>query len=70
MTTVSPTELKPKIRLHYTSSGIEADIRYPVALDKAGEMDDHLMRGVMAAMDKEPRLKLVSAEMPTAKAGD
>ncbi len=70
LTTISPTELKPKIRLHYTASGIEADIRYPVALDKAGEMDDHLMRGVMAALDKEPRLKLVSAEMPTAKAGD
>ena len=70
LTTVSPTELKPKIRLHYTSSGIEADIRYPVALDKAGEMDDHLMRGVMAALDKEPRLKLVGAEMPIAKAGD
>src|SRR6185437_8661970 len=29
LTSVSPTELKPKIRLHYTSSGIEADIRYP-----------------------------------------
>ena len=70
LTTVAPTELKPKIRLHYTASGIEADIRYPVALDKSSEMDDHLMRGVMAALDKEPRLKLVSAEMPTAKAGD
>jgi len=70
LTTVSPTELKPKVRLHYTASGIEADIRYPVALDKAGEIDDHLMHGVMAALDKEPRLKLVGAEMPTAKAGD
>jgi hypothetical protein len=70
LTTVSPMELNPKIRLHYTSSGIEVDIRYPVALDKAGEIDDRLMRGVMAALDKEPRLKLVGAEMPIAKAGD
>jgi len=70
LTSVSPTDFKPKIRLHYTASGIEANIRYPVAMDKAGEIDDHLMRGVMAAMDKEPRLKLVGAEMPTAKAGD
>ena len=70
LTTISPTEFKPRIRLHYTSSGIEADIRYPVAFDKSGEMDDHLMRGIMAALEKEPRLKLVSAEMPTAKAGD
>lgn len=70
LTSVSSTEFKPKIRLHYTASGIEADVRYPVALDKAAEIDDHLMRGVMAALDKEPRLRLVGAEMPTVKAGD
>ena len=70
LTTVSPTDFKPRIRLHYTSSGIEANIRYPVAFDKAGEIDDQLMRGVMSAMDKEPRLKLISAEMPSAKAGN
>ena len=70
LTTVSPAELKPKIRLHYTASGIEADIRYAVALDQAAEMDDHLMRDVMAALEKEPRLKLVSAETPTTKAGE
>ena len=70
LTSVSSTEFKPKVRLHYTASGIEADVRYPVALDKAAEVDDHLMRGVMAALDKEPRLRLVGAEMPTVKAGD
>jgi len=70
LTTISPAELKPKIRLHYIASGLAAEIRYPVALDKAGEMDDQLMHGVMAALAREPRVKLVSAEMPTAKAGD
>ena len=70
LNTIAPSELRPKIRLHYTASGIEADIRFPVALDKSAEIDDNLMRGVMAALDKEPRLKLVGAEMPTVKMGD
>ena len=70
LTTISSADLKAKIRLHYIASGIEADIRYPVALDQASEMDDHLMREVMAALTREPRLKLLSAEMPTAKVAD
>jgi hypothetical protein len=37
-----------------------------VELEKASEMDDHMMREVMAALEREPRLKLVHAEMPTA----
>jgi len=70
LSTVSPGEFRPKVRLHYTASGVEANVRFPVALDKAAEMDDHLMRGVMAALEREPRLKLVGVEMPTAKAAN
>src|SRR5205823_192926 len=54
LTTIAPTDFKPKIRLHYISSGIEADVRYPVAMDKAAEIDDRLMRGLMAALEQEP----------------
>jgi small-conductance mechanosensitive channel len=68
LTTVTPTEFRPKVRLRYTASGIEAVVRFPVGLDKAGEIDDHLMRAVLAALDREPKLKLVSAEMPLSKA--
>jgi len=67
---VSPTELRPKVKLHYTASGIEASIRFPVELGKASEMDDHVMKEIMSAMEREPKLKLVSAEMPAVKAGD
>jgi small-conductance mechanosensitive channel len=70
LSTVSPGEFRPKVRLHYTASGVEANVRFPVVLDKAAEMDDHLMRGVMAALEREPRLKLVGVEMPTAKAAN
>jgi hypothetical protein len=55
------------VRLHYTASGIEATVRYPVEIEKASDIDDHLMRELLAAVEQEPRLKLISAEMPTAK---
>ena len=64
--TVSPAELRPKIRLHYTGSGIEVTVRFPVELEKASEMDDLLMSELMSAFEREPKLKLVSAEMPAA----
>lgn len=69
LSTISATELKPKIRLHYTASGIEATVRFPVEIGKAAEMDDHLMREVLAALDREPRMKLISAEIPGSKVG-
>jgi small-conductance mechanosensitive channel len=64
LSSVSAADLQPKVRLHYTSSGIEAAVRYPVDLEKAGEIDDHLMRELLTAMDREPKLKLINAEMP------
>jgi len=67
LSSVATADLTPKIRLHYTSSGIEASVRFPVDLAKASEIDDHVMRELLSATDKEPKLKLVSAEMPVAK---
>lgn len=67
LNSVSAGELQAKVRLHYTASGIEATVRYPVELQKAADVDDHLMRELLAAVEQEPKLKLISAEMPTAK---
>jgi small-conductance mechanosensitive channel len=67
LSTVSAGELQPKVRLHYTASGIEATVRYPVEIEKATDIDDHLMRELLSAVEQEPKLKLISAEMPTAK---
>jgi hypothetical protein len=69
LSTISPAELRPRIRLHYTAAGIEASVRFPVELEKASEMDDHLMKEVTAALAREPKLKLIGAEMPMVKAG-
>jgi small-conductance mechanosensitive channel len=64
---VSAAELQPKVRLHYTASGMEATVRFPVKIEKASEIDDHLMRELFAAAEREPKLKIVRAEMPGAK---
>ena len=69
LSSVSAAELQPRIRLHYAGSGIEATVRFPVELGKATEIDDHLMRELLAALGREPKLKLLSAEMPLAKVG-
>lgn len=68
LTTVSAPGLEPKVRLHYSGSGIEVTVLYPVELEKAAEVDDRLMRELIADMNKEPKLKLISAEMPAVKA--
>jgi len=70
LTTVTAGELRPKVRLHYTASGVEAVVRYPVEMGQAAEMDDHIMRELISALDREPRMKLISAELAAAKAGD
>jgi small-conductance mechanosensitive channel len=67
LTSISPGELKPRVHLHYTAAGIEAAVKYAVEFQKASEMDDHLMKEIMAALEQEPRIKLVSAELQSAK---
>ena len=68
LSSVSPGELRPKVSLHYAAAGIEAVVRFPVLLEKSAERDDEVMRGLLAALDREPKLKLISAEQPTAQA--
>jgi small-conductance mechanosensitive channel len=70
LSSVSAVELRPGVRLHYAGLGIEATVRFPVELGKATETDDQVMRELLSALDHEPKLKLVSAEMPVAKAAD
>jgi len=64
---VSSGELRPKVHMRYTGSGIEAVVRFPVELGKASETDDRVMKEIMTALGGEPKIKLVSAEMPTVK---
>jgi small-conductance mechanosensitive channel len=69
LTTITAAELQPKVRLHYTASGIEAVVRYPVEIGRAAEMDENIMRDLISALKREPSMKLISAELAAAKAG-
>lgn len=61
---ISGIELHPRVRTHYTQSGIEAIVRYPADPQNASEMDDAIMRELLAAVNKEPKLKLLSSSGP------
>jgi small-conductance mechanosensitive channel len=68
LNSVSAGQLQPKIRMRYTGSGIEASVRFPAQIEKAAEIDDHLMRELISAAGRDPKLRVVSAEMPAASA--
>lgn len=59
------SSLGPQSRLRLTKAGLEVVIRYPLELDKAGELDDRITREVLDAIDREPKLRLVGSGTPT-----
>ncbi len=69
LNSATSVDLKPRIHLHFGSAGIEVTVRFPVELDSASEIDERIMRELLSAVEKEPKLKLVGSEMPTVKAG-
>ncbi len=70
LSSVSSAELRAKVRLHYASSGIEAVVTFPVELEKGTETDDQMMKELLAALERDPKLKLVSAEQPVVTSAD
>ncbi len=69
LTSISASELKPRAHIRFTTSAIEVAIRYPVVLEKAAEIDERVIGDIFAAVDREPKLKLLNSEIPTLKAG-
>jgi hypothetical protein len=45
------TGLLPTVQLHFTSSGLEALVRYPVALQQAVEIDERVTHAILADFD-------------------
>ncbi len=65
LSSISAIELEPKTRLHFTATGIEVTVRYPVGLKNAVEIDDRMMRELYKAIEQEPKLKLAGSGTPT-----
>jgi len=69
LTFISASELKTRAQIHFTTSAIEVLIRYPVVMEKATEIDERVIGDIFAAVDREPKLKLMNSEIPSLKAG-
>ena len=69
LTSVSAAELKPRARINFTTSAIGVTVRFPVVMDKAVEIDERIIREIFAAVNCDPKLKLINAEIPTANSG-
>ena len=61
----SPDGFRPKAELRFTSSSLEAAIRYPVDLQHAGEIDERITSELLKALDREPKLKLANSGSPS-----
>jgi small-conductance mechanosensitive channel len=62
------SSLHPETRLRFTQGGLEVVIRYPVELDHANEIDDHIARELLDAINRPPKLKLVGSGAPSIQA--
>jgi small-conductance mechanosensitive channel len=67
LSSISETELKPRVRIHFTTSALEVVVRFPAVLEKAGEIDEQVISELFAAVDREPKLKLISSTVPAVK---
>ncbi len=56
--------LAPVSRAHYTDSGIEVTVRYPVSIREMSKIDGNVIEAVMRETINEPQLKLASGGFP------
>jgi small-conductance mechanosensitive channel len=55
---------KPRSHLRVTESGLEVVVRYPVALEKAMDIDDRITRELLRSLAQPPPLRLVGTGTP------
>ena len=67
VSSIAEAELKPRVRIHFTTSALEVVVRFPVVMEKAGEIDEQVISELFAAVDREPKLKLINSTMPAVK---
>jgi len=67
LTSVPTSELKPRVRTYFTTSAVEVMLRYPVVVDKASDIDERVLGEVFAAIDRQPKLRLIDSKLPASK---
>ena len=69
LNSVPVDSLVPKVRFRLTPAGLEVLLRFPVESGKAAEIDDRVTRELLRAIELEPKLKVVAAEVPAIRLG-
>jgi hypothetical protein len=67
LTAVPSSELKPRMRVRFTTSATEVTVRYPVVVEKTTDIDERVISEILTAVNQDPKLKLLGSEIPTAK---
>jgi small-conductance mechanosensitive channel len=65
--TVGP--LTPRLRFRLTTAGLEVILRFPVERRLAEEMEDRLTREILKAVETEPKIRIVAADVPGIQLG-
>ena len=68
LSVVSDISLHPQSHFHLTQAGLQVEIRYPLVLDKAAEVDDKITRALLEAIERSPKLRLVGTGTPNIQA--
>jgi small-conductance mechanosensitive channel len=58
----------PQAKLHYADTGLEFLVRFPTELRTAPEIDEEVIKAVLAAIEKDPKLKAAVTGWPRIRA--
>lgn len=56
---------EPSTTMRFRDTSLEISVRYPVLLNDVSSIDDRITRAILAAVDTEPKLRLVGSGNPT-----
>jgi small-conductance mechanosensitive channel len=58
----------PQAKLHYADTGLEFLVRYPTEIRSASEIDEEVIKAVLDAIEKDPKLKAAVTGWPRIRA--
>jgi small-conductance mechanosensitive channel len=58
----------PQAKLHYADAGLEFLVRYPTEIRTASEIDEEVIKAVLDAIEKDPKLKAAVTGWPRIRA--